>query len=417
MRHTYWIVLILFVVHLFFRFYDIENRNLFGFDQVDNAWAAKNIIVDNKFPLVGAPVKQNTGFYLGPAYYYLITPFYWLFNLDPIASGIFAGITSIFTFFTIFFIIKKLFSIDVALIAIFIHTVSLFIVNADRVQWNVNFITPISLIIFYCLYRVLNGGLKYILYLALALGFSFSIHFTAIFFIPIFLCTLPFFPKNIRVIKYVLFSIPLFLIWFIPTFISEVSSKAASSKSLISYLDTYYHGLHARRVLQLLPDAFIEFEQVLGRMFKPLQYIVLPIFIFLYLRPIGREKLILCYLVLLWIIIPWIAFSTYSGEISNYYFSVTRPIAIIALSFITWKLLQCRFLVLKLLVILFWVYYAIVSIVGFFVPAYRPLSYHRAQVEQAIKKGEVIEFSQFLPESFIYYVYKRNENIAKTNRK
>lgn len=417
MRHTYWIVLILFVVHLFFRFYDIENRNLFGFDQVDNAWAAKNIIVDHRFPLVGVPVKQNTGFYLGPAYYYLLTPIYWLFNLDPIASGIFAGVTSIFTFFTLFFIIKKLFSIDVALIAIFIHTVSLYVIQQERIQWNVNFIESVSLIIFYALFMVINGRANYLILLAIALGFSFHVHFTSIFFPILILLTLPFFPRNRTTVKYGIISFFIFIAWLMPSLVNELISKGSSSRNMMQYLQTYYHGFHLTRVMQLFPDAFIEFEQVLSKTFKVLKYAVLPSFILLYLRPITKERLLLSYLVSIWILVPWIAFSTYSGEISNYYFSLTRPIAIIALSFITWKLLQGKFLILKFFIIVFWGYYAFASVTDFFTPAYRPLSYHRAKVEQAIKQGKIIEFQHGNPQSFIYYIYKRNEKIAKDNKK
>lgn len=55
----------IFLLHLFFRFYNFEVRNIFRWDQVDNAWAAKNIIVDHKFPLLGMVARQNTGFYIG----------------------------------------------------------------------------------------------------------------------------------------------------------------------------------------------------------------------------------------------------------------------------------------------------------------------------------------------------------------
>ena len=132
LQRKLWVILIMiFAVHLFFRFYQLEERNPFGWDQVDNAWAAKNIIVEHKWPLVGMVAKQNTGFYIGPLYYYFIAPFYWIFNLDPIASPIAAGITSIVSFFVLFFITKKLFSFNVALMASFINTVSFFTISAD----------------------------------------------------------------------------------------------------------------------------------------------------------------------------------------------------------------------------------------------------------------------------------------------
>ncbi|MCL4386320.1 MAG: glycosyltransferase family 39 protein [Cyanobacteria bacterium] len=156
------------------RFYQIDTRNGFGWDQVDNAWAAKKIIVDHNFPLLGMVARGNSGIYIGPAYYYLISIFYWFTNLDPIASGIFAGLTSIFTFFTIFFVIKKLFSFNMALIAVFINTISFFAIMFDRTQWPDYLIPAVSLIIFYCLYQILLCKPRYLIFLAIALGFSFS---------------------------------------------------------------------------------------------------------------------------------------------------------------------------------------------------------------------------------------------------
>src|SRR3989344_3334081 len=98
------LVFIIFLAHLFLRFYQIDTRSPFGYDQVDNAWAAMNIIVNHKFPLLGFQAKGNSGIYIGPIYYYFISIFYFVTNLNPIASGIAAGVTSIFTFLTLFYI-------------------------------------------------------------------------------------------------------------------------------------------------------------------------------------------------------------------------------------------------------------------------------------------------------------------------
>ncbi len=76
------ILFIIFAFEVFLRFYQIELRSPFGYDQVDNAWAAKNIIVNHWFPLVGFVAKGNTGIYIGPLYYYLISIVYFILNLN-----------------------------------------------------------------------------------------------------------------------------------------------------------------------------------------------------------------------------------------------------------------------------------------------------------------------------------------------
>ena len=94
-KNKVWVIfLLILIIHSFFRFYQLGTRSPFGWDQVDNAWAAQNIIVNHKFPLLGFQAKLNSGIFIGPLYYYLITPFYFLTGLDPVASGVFAGAIS-----------------------------------------------------------------------------------------------------------------------------------------------------------------------------------------------------------------------------------------------------------------------------------------------------------------------------------
>src|SRR3989344_2849338 len=101
------ILLFLFGATIFFRFYQMGDRNPFGYDQADFAWQAKEIVVDHKLPLLGPQAKLNSGIFMGPTYYYLSAVFYFLTNLDPMASGLFAGVTSLFTFLITYFITKK----------------------------------------------------------------------------------------------------------------------------------------------------------------------------------------------------------------------------------------------------------------------------------------------------------------------
>lgn len=405
------LLMLLLCIHIFFRFYQIEQRNSFGWDQVDNAWMAKNIIVDHRIPLIGVPIKGDSGFNLGPLYYYLITPFYWVFDLDPIASGVFAGITSLLTFFTLYWVVSRIFSRKVALFAVFLHTVSFAIISLDRVQWNVNFIEPVSLIVFYALYKIISGNPRYFLLLSAAIGFSAHVHFTSVFYPLIIILTLPFMPRGFYTLKYIGVSIPLFFVFLIPTFLTQAQERNDQISNIQNYLQIYYHGFHLRRFFQIAPDAFIMFESLLESVVPPLlksvKFFFVPLFLFLYLFPKpSRRKLILCYLIGLWFLVPWVVLSLYKGEISNYYFFSTRPFVIIILSYITYRVFLYKLHFPKIAITLFWLYYTFVN-VGLFVTdnPYRPLAYHRAVVKKAIQTGEVIPFIQGAPESYFYYIY------------
>lgn len=401
-------LLVIFIAHIFFRFYLLEERLHFNWDQVDNAWAAKNIIVDHKLPLLGMVAKGNSGFYIGPAYYYLIAIFYWIFDLDPIASGIFAGVTSIFTFFVLFFVIKKLFSYNIALIAVFIHTVSFFIISSDRSQWPVNFIAPVSIVIFYSLYNVLLGKIKYLILLGIGLGLSFHVHFTSIYYLIIILLVLPFFPRKKEMIKYVFFSILVFILLVSPIIIAELTNGNKEANNFGHYFQTYYHGFHLTRVLQLTHDAFVESQLILRGWSRDLNYLFLFAFyiIYLELKP-SRNKMIMCYLVSLWFIVPWFVFSTYKGEISNYYFFSTRPIVLMVLAYLSFFLFNLRIIFPKLFIIGFWIYFSYVNVNDFLHEGKSDYKDSREKAIQAVTKGEIIKPYQNIPESYLYYYYTR----------
>ncbi len=398
-------VLLIFLCELFLRFYQFDQKNPFGYDQVDNAWAAKNLIVNHQFPLVGMVAKGNSGIYIGPLYYYLIAIFYWLFNLNPIASGIFAGVTSIFTFWVLFYFVRKLFNTEVALIAVLINTFIFSGIMFDRVQWPVAFIPSVSLIIFYLLYKVLLGQPKYLVWLAVAVGFMFSVHFTVIFFPIIILLTLPLFPRTKETVRYLLLSVPVLILFLAPNIIYQLVHKGASG-TLVEYIKDNLHGFHLRRVLQLTDDALIQFNNYLGWTFgKYLKYLVLPIFFVLYLyNSVNKKKLIFVYLILLWFIVPWLVFALYRGEISDYYFSINRFIALATLAYLIYRVWNLKFVLTKAAVVVGLVALCLFNL-GLFWP-YQNETSLQVKEKEALSKislGEKINYQQGVPEAYIYY--------------
>ena len=405
---SFWIVLVIFLFELFLRFYQIDQKNPFGYDQVDNAWAAKNIIVNHWYPLVGMVAKGNSGIYIGPVYYYLISLVYWITNLNPIASGIFAGLTSIFTFWVIYYVTKKLFFKEAAIIAVFINTFIFPAIVFDRVQWPVNFIPSISFLIFYVLYRITQGDVKKIIVLALLVGFSFSIHFTAIFFPIIILLALPFFPRTRETLKYILISIPLFLVWLFPNIIYQLQQKS-SDANFISYFRNYYHGFHLTRVMQLTGDALIQFNAYsFYDKITPLKVFALPVFLLLYLyKSLEKKKLVFCYLLLLWFIVPWFIFAVYSGEISDYYFSINRFLALLVVSYFFARLWTIKNIIPKIAVLIILAYIGITNFLNYLPYKDTGLADREKTVMQAIDNGKRIEFQQGVPESYLYYYFMR----------
>ena len=401
------LVLIIFACEVFLRFYEIEQRNPFGYDQVDNAWAAKNIIVNHWYPLVGMVAKANSGIYIGPAYYYLISIFYFFTKLNPIASGLFAGVTSIFTFWVLYFVTKKIFNNQVTIIALIINTFCLNAIIFDRIQWPVNLIPPVSLLIFYFLYKVILGEARYMIPLALATGFMFNVHFTAIFFPIIILLCLPFFPRRLETLKYAAISIPLFFVWIIPNAIYMVINKTSSGN--ISYVNTYYHGFHLKRVMQIVGDAFVQFDPyVLFDWLKKIKLIFPIVFLIVYFKKNSSDdKFKFLYLIILWFVVPWFIFAIYSGEISDYYFAANRFIVLLILSYLICSVWLIKNRVAKAVVTIFLFVYIMYNLFNFF--PYKDVGL--LERGKNVNEGRRIEFQVGVPESYLYYYLMKQKGV------
>lgn len=409
-NRTIIIVLILLTVHIFLRFYQLEYRMVFGYDQVDSAWAAKRIIVDHNFPLIGPSNKLNSGIYVGPLYYYLISIFYFFTNLDPIAAGIFAGITSIIGFFVFFFIVKRLFSLKVALVGLGLNAISFSAIQFDRVQWEINFIPVLSFAIFYVLYKIITGNEKFILVLAILTGLAFHVHLTILVYSPlIILLCIPLFTRTRATIKYSLIGIIFFLVFLIPMAIAIVTSKNSLFSQPLEYANYTFHGLHLTRVIQLTHDAFIQIESYFSfSILKPLSILMLPIFYYFYIaKNISKNKFLLSYLILLWFTVPWIVMSLYSGEITSYYFSFNRMVALAVISFALVSLIQTKKPVILAVILLFGMYYLFYNLQRFF--SYRTVGLlnYKQLTRDAIAKKKKIPFVEGKPASFLYYLYTR----------
>lgn len=402
------IFIIILVIHAFFRFFELDSRMIYAWDQVQNSWVMKDMLLDGKFPLIGMVAKQNSGMYIGPGYYYLLVPFYALSQLDPIGGGVFVGVVSIVTLIVMFVTVRKMFSDHVALLATALYAVSNTVIRFDRIMWPVNFVPLVSLLVFYFLYRVCTGDKRFVFYLALVTGFAFHFHFTAIFFPIIILLSLPLYAGYKNVLINGLVSIPLFLIWFVPNVVSELQQNFSSTGNASRYAQTYYHGFHLQRVFQLVGDAFIEFETLFTHsVMKPLKYMLLPIFIALYTLPKRTKKTVtISYLLALWFIVPWFVLSTYSGELTNYYFSTTRPIVFIIAAFLTVEMYKRRRMVLGVVMSLYWVYFAATNIITFFRHKDPQLPKFRTTAIEAVRDNVDVEFKEGAPVPYLHYIYK-----------
>lgn len=151
---THKLLLAILVVALFFRASRALELFAYGHDQDLAGWFVRDIVENHHLRLIGQETSVH-GVYIGPLWYYSIVPFYVLLGMNP-ASGLFVSIlVGLVTVFSIWYVVKSIFSPRVGLFSALIYAASFVLVMTDRevnptisvVLWSVWFLFSLHLIL------------------------------------------------------------------------------------------------------------------------------------------------------------------------------------------------------------------------------------------------------------------------------
>lgn len=177
-----WIIsfVLLFILYVFFRFWNLEDRTIFGWDQERDAFQIYNLVANKKLFLIGPRILSDTGFFLAPYYTYLLTPFYVLTRLNPYAIVIFLMTVNSIFFVVFAYVMIKLFGEKIAFFALFLYTINPLMIRFDTIAWNPVFIplsTTIVYGIWYGVYRkkIVNPLILFLLGITNGLAFHFHV--------------------------------------------------------------------------------------------------------------------------------------------------------------------------------------------------------------------------------------------------
>jgi hypothetical protein len=128
-----WLVLAL---ASFLRLYKIEPYLNFLGDEGRDALVWHHML-QGDFTLLG-PTASVGGFYLGPIYYYLALPFYFLFR-SPVGPAIFIALLGVATVYLVYWLVKHITSSKYsAYLSALIYAASPLVVRYSRFSWNPN---------------------------------------------------------------------------------------------------------------------------------------------------------------------------------------------------------------------------------------------------------------------------------------
>jgi len=144
-------ILLILLLAAFLRLYNISGYMTFLGDEGRDVLVVKHIL-EGKFTLLG-PTASVGGFFLGPIYYYFMTPFLWLFNYNPVGPAVMVALFGVATVFLIYKVGSEFFGEKAGLIAALFYSTSPLAIAYSRSSWNPNLMPFFSLLSLYCVYK------------------------------------------------------------------------------------------------------------------------------------------------------------------------------------------------------------------------------------------------------------------------
>ncbi len=351
------ILAVILIIAAFFRIYKIQDYLTFLGDEGRDVLIVRDIL-HGHFTLLG-PRASAGDFFTGPIYYYMMAPFLFLANYNPVGPAIMIALLSVITTYMIYEFGRRWFNPTAALIAAALYAISPLVIQYSRSSWNPNPMPFFSMVIFYLLYRwIQKPTVPKFAIIGILYGIAFQLHYIEIFVgVIIFLYVLIgniFIGKKDLIVRlgreYIAILVG-FLIGLSPFLAFEARHGFPNVKTVINFIvhgDTTATDLTHSTFIQTVGDIFFRSFARLVMYFPPpermyvyakaIPYwywgaIILGIFsttflVFQFVESARSKKrdFLKYLLILLWFSFGVILFGFYRKPIYDYYFEFMFPV-------------------------------------------------------------------------------------------
>lgn len=184
LRQHYLLIVIL-LVSLFLRLYNLSSTVTFLEDEGRDLLIMHRII-DTQRPVLLGPQTSTGNMYLGPLYYYLVTPALALAQLNPLGPVVLIALTGVFTVWLLYRFGTVWFGKYVGYMAAFLYAVSPLPVSFTRNSWNPNLAPVFALLILWVLINIIEKkayNLKNFFLLGIFSGAIIQMHYMAMLYL------------------------------------------------------------------------------------------------------------------------------------------------------------------------------------------------------------------------------------------
>jgi len=322
--------ILVFLAAVFLRFYHLREYFIFISDEARDAFVMKAMGA-GKIVLCG-PTASTGEIHLGPIFYYMLFPFFALFNFDPVSGAVMAALFAVMTVVVLYLFLRELCNRTIALGVSALYTLSPVVIHYARNATNPGTLPFFSTLFFYSLYKAQKGKDNFIFLAALCLGVMVQLHLTCIVFL-VFFAAYFFYRKISFRGKHAAYSYGILLILLLPYFVylfttnfkdilfsvDYFSSKPFLKNPTVFDLSVYGRAFNDRG------NILVNFEKTMvffGYFFKNIFFykfgwlgLSAGVLIFwctirdIFSKDLSRERMFMAWTLLLWVFLPIVGFT------------------------------------------------------------------------------------------------------------
>lgn len=239
-RKNYLIIVVL-IVALFLRLYRLPATLTFLEDEGRDLLIVHRML-DTFRPVLLGPQTSTGNMYLGPLYYYLITPALFLARMNPLGPAAFIGLTGVLTVYLLYLFGTKWFGKLSGMVVAIMYAVLPLPVIFTRNSWNPNLAPLFSLLMLWYLVKIIeekSSSAKSYFILGILGGAIVQTHYmTLLLLVGVGVTLIYYLRKNwSKLIRGVVFAFVGFLITLSPFIVFEIRNDFVNTHAITRFIE------------------------------------------------------------------------------------------------------------------------------------------------------------------------------------
>ena len=157
MKHIIHIIVGLsLVIAAYLRFDQITTLIPFIGDQAWYYLSARDMMLTGEIPLVGITASR-TWLHQGAYWTYMIGPVMWLLDFHPVAPALVGALSGVIATWLMYYVTQAMFSAQAGILAALLYATSPLVILNERMAFTLSPVPVASMVMFYALYRVIQG--------------------------------------------------------------------------------------------------------------------------------------------------------------------------------------------------------------------------------------------------------------------